>query len=300
MTFHNCFDKVFEQACVIQRNDTQKYILFSDIHRGAGDYSDHFMENQQVFFAALQYYCKEGYTYIELGDGDELWENWNFSDIREAHDDVFWLMSTMYREGRLYMLYGNHDMVKKDEKYRSNHCASFYCQVNQSQKPLFEDISIPESIKMTDDKGRSILLTHGNQGDLINDRFWRLGRFLVRFLWRPLNLFGLVEPTSAAKNHHKTNRIERRLIKWSSEKKNILITGHTHRAYFPKPGDYFGEKQILYFNTGSCVHPRCITGIEIVGDCISLIKWCISIRENRNLYVERTVLEGPADLKDYE
>ncbi len=44
-------------------------------------------------------------------------------------------------------------------------------------------------------------------------------------------------------------------------------------------------------NTGSCVHPRCITCMEIENDTITLVKWTIDVRKDRSLYVSREVLE---------
>ena len=35
------------------------------------------------------------FTYIELGDGDELWENRSMKQIIEAHGDVFSLLSRL-------------------------------------------------------------------------------------------------------------------------------------------------------------------------------------------------------------
>ena len=54
--------------------------------------------------------------------------------------------------------------------------------------------------------------------------------------------------------------LEKKYVDWISnnkEKANLLIVGHTHRPHLPDVG------KPPYFNTGSCVHPRCITGVEI-------------------------------------
>lgn len=69
------------------------------------------------------------------------------------------------------------------------------------------------------------------------------------------------------------------------------MTGHTHRPML-------GDKNTRYFNTGSCVHPRCITCIEIENGEISLVKWCVEADDMRKLYVARIVLAGPLALKD--
>lgn len=43
-------------------------------------------------------------------------------------------------------------------------------------------------------------------------------------------------------------------------------------------------------NTGSCIHPRCITCMEIDRGMITLAKWSTSVRKDRTLYVAREVL----------
>jgi hypothetical protein len=113
-------------------------------------------------------------------------------------------------------------------------------------------------------------------------------------LWKPLNVIGIADPTSPAKNHKELIRVERRTKKWIAENNNLItIVGHTHRPRFPEPGD------IAYFNDGSCVHPRSITGIEIEYGKISLIKWQIATKDDGTLQIVRSLLEGPQNLVDY-
>jgi len=102
--------KVFETAEQITFDDSSRIVLMSDCHRGDGSWADDFSRNQNLYFAALTHYYKEKYTYIEIGDGDELWENSRFSDIKQMHSDVFWLLSKFYNEGRLYLIFGNHEI----------------------------------------------------------------------------------------------------------------------------------------------------------------------------------------------
>ena len=64
--------EVFDSAREITFDDSDKIIFFSDCHRGDGSWSDEFDDNQDIFFHALNYYFKQGYTYIEVGDGEEL------------------------------------------------------------------------------------------------------------------------------------------------------------------------------------------------------------------------------------
>ena len=107
----------FRDAPTLPLTYRSRYVLMSDCHRGIGTSSDNFLKNQNLYFAALQHYYKAGYTYIELGDGDELWENRSMKQIIEAHSNVFLLLSRFHEQNRLYMLYGNHDMVKKNNRY---------------------------------------------------------------------------------------------------------------------------------------------------------------------------------------
>ena len=118
---------------------------------------------------------------------------------------------------------------------------------------------------------------------------------MVRILWKPLNVMGIADPTSPAKNYKELIKIERRTKKWISNNNNLItIVGHTHRPRFPEPED------IAFFNDGSCVHPRSITGIEIVKGEISLIKWSISTKEDGTLQIVKTILEGPQKLIDFK
>jgi len=294
MTTSKRLSDVLASSKVLHFDESSRIIIMSDCHRGDGSWGDNFSNNQNLFFAALTYYYENGYSYIELGDGDELWEDRNIQDIIGAHSDVFWLMSLFYQAGRFYMLYGNHDIVKKDPKYTRTKCDSFYCDSINSNIKLFPDIEITEGLilkyRNTD---HQIFLAHGHQGDTINDTLWKIARFLVRYFWRPLELMGIKDPTSAAKNNHVKNRIEKNFMDWTKKENQILITGHTHRAVFPKVGEP------LYFNDGSCVHPRCITGIEIRNGMISLVKWAIMTKPDRTLYVGREFLEGPISLFHY-
>jgi hypothetical protein len=116
----------------------------------------------------------------------------------------------------------------------------------------------------------------------------------VRVLWKPLQVWGIADPTSPAKNYTELIKIERRIKKWIVDNNFLLtIVGHTHRPRFPEPGD------IPFFNDGSCVHPRSITGIEIENGQISLIKWQIETDEDGTLKVVRILLEGPQLLSNY-
>lgn len=74
-------NRVFNSSQEIVIDDFSKIIIMSDCHRGDGGWGDNFSRNKNLYIAALRYYYDKGYTYIEIGDGDELWENRNNTDI---------------------------------------------------------------------------------------------------------------------------------------------------------------------------------------------------------------------------
>ena len=186
-------------------------------------------------------------------------------------------------------------MQKSDTEFLECHYKGHYCGIRKKFFSLFNYIKAYEGIILEneDNNQHRIFLLHGHQGDLINDRLWKLGKFLVRYIWRPLEIWGFNDPTRAAKNYRKKNSIEQQLITWSKENNIMLITGHTHRSSFAN------LDEPMYFNSGSCIHPTAITAIEIEYGRISLVKWSIMTREDNSIYVGKEVLKGPVKLEDY-
>lgn len=300
-------DKSFRNAPVLALYPHSKVVLVSDCHRGVGNTNDNFLKNQHLYFAALRYYYANGFIYIELGDGEELWENRSLAAIQEIHSNVFWLLSLFQKENRLYMLYGNHDHVMKNNREFPHHegivlklCHTApqevrqkgrFCNAGERGCAVSQNVRVSREAEGSARKPRclELYLTHGHQADILNSTLWKLSRFLVRYLWKPLEQMGVLDPTSAAKNYRHRQRSERRLSAWAVKKNCYLVTGHTHRPML-------GDAQTRYFNTGSCVHPRCITCLEIQDGSISLVKWNVETRQDRSLFVAREVLAGPLPL----
>lgn len=283
MSAHRRISRAFHDALYLPLSPDSKYILFSDCHRGTGDAGDNFSKNEFLYTAALKHYFRHGFTYLELGDGDELWENRSIQKIKYVHEQSFSIIAQYYRDGRFYALYGNHDMVKKNDSFRQKHFVSYSC-AQCIRHPLCPGITFYSGIVLQDiSAGKEIRLTHGHQADALNSTFWRLSRFLVRYIWRPLEKLGVPDPTSAAKNNTKKGKTERVLTGWARENECILITGHTHRPMI-------GTADSPYCNSGSCVHPTGITGIEIENHCITLVKWSVGTKKDLSMYVTREVL----------
>lgn len=289
------FTKAYKEARRISFNDSSKFVIFSDCHRGNNSFADDFAKNKNSYYHALSHYYRKGFTYCELGDGDELWENLTFESIFEAHKNVFELLQLFYNEGRLHRILGNHDMVYRDQEYVKKHLYSYVDSATEEKVPLFPGITFPEAIVLQHEETKQeIFMVHGHQADGLGYYLWKVDRFLVRVLWRQLQIFGIGDPTSPAKNNVELNKVERRTKEWIILSNGIFtITGHTHRPRFPRPGE------IPYFNDGSCVHPRAITGLEIENGEITLVKWEIATTEEGYLQAIRVILEGPQKVSFY-
>ena len=284
MGYQKRLDHAFCHVPTLPICPERKYVLFSDCHRGNGTNNDNFLKNQHLYIAALRHYYENDYIYVELGDGDELWENRNMDSIKEVHSEVFKILSKFYHENRLYMIYGNHDIVKKHDSFCEKKCRTFYCATSQTEEPLFPGITFYSGLILKNcASGRKLYLTHGHQASLLNSTLWPVSRFLVRYVWKPLEQIGVLDPTSAAKNYKTKQRIEKRLTEWARKNERTLISGHTHR---PMAAEYTTP----YMNTGSCVHPCLITCIEIGQEQLTLVKWYMDARTNGSLFVERAHL----------
>jgi len=290
-------DKVFDNAFQIEFDDESRIVLFSDLHRGDDRKNDDFAQNRNMFEYALKYYFRGGFTYIELGDGDELWENKRFAAIRKAHETVFNWMRKYHVENRLFMLFGNHDMERKYQSVTEKYLHTFYDGYSGTVKPLFDGITVYEGIRLRHRENMTeLFLVHGHQGDLINDRWWKIGRFFVRYVWAHLQLIGFHDPSSPAREFKKRRKVENKLIAWARDRKKIIITGHTHRSMFARKG----RDAAAYFNTGNGVHPSCITALEIKGGKIRLVMWRRSTKSDGTVYIERRNMSVNTPLETYK
>lgn len=275
-------------------DNKSKYIFFSDIHRGDDSVSDEFTRNQAVLLHALDTYYNRGYTYIEVGDGDELWEYTDFKHIRLAHSDIFTVLKKLFDDNRLIILYGNHNIHLKNKKYISKNYYRYYDEYKQGYYRLFPGIRAYESLVLKHkNTGQKIFIVHGHQGDLMNDHLWMISMIMLRYFWRYLHVVGFRNPTSPAKKLYKRHKIERNYKKWIRKHRKILICGHTHRPRFPK------YKELPYFNCGCCINTKGLTGIEITNGQILMVNWRMQANKKGTLQIVRTIVRGPEPIEKY-
>jgi len=288
-----------------------KLVCLSDMHRGDGSGADDFAQNSLIYRCALEYYLEKGFTYIELGDAEELWENDNFDQIYITHTSVYELLAKFHDPNpattRYLKVWGNHDLYWKDN--------------DAVYRTLFPSIEIHEGIVLETGSnkgdgevtGGAILLLHGHQADpKCCGEMAVVSKFFVHNFWPDLQRVGIKDPTRAALNPGLCNEVDKRLHEWANRNDQgiaAIIAGHTHRAVFENLSlteQRYLESKVRtdgvkinhqpdesYYNTGSCVHSLCITGIEITfenGPRLRLIKWG-QATEGNALMIQRTVLE---------
>lgn len=72
MSAQKRISRAFDEALYLPLEQSSRYILFSDCHRGTGNAGDNFLKNEFLYLGVLKHYFRNGFTYLELGDGDEL------------------------------------------------------------------------------------------------------------------------------------------------------------------------------------------------------------------------------------
>jgi UDP-2,3-diacylglucosamine pyrophosphatase LpxH len=265
---HRRLSRVFEAARRVPIGDRARLVFFSDHHRGDGGRADVFAANEALFLHALDHYYNEGFTYVEVGDGDDLWQNRRFASIREAHGRTFELLHRFAGEDRLHMVIGNHDMLG----YRHNWREKDGLEV--------EEALVLEHIP----SGQEIFVVHGHQADVTSDRFCFAGRLLVRHIWKRLKLLGLARPKKRRRGYQRATQIERRLASWAKMNGPLVLCGHTHRPAFPQ------HQAGRYLNAGSCVRPGYITGLELQAGTVTLVRWSTDPSSGAGVGVRRDTL----------
>lgn len=285
----------YADAEVVDFDSDSKIVLMSDQHRGDGSSADEFAKNKVVVTHALSHYLAEGYTLVELGDTEDLWEFPNVKHIVRAHGIVYGKLREFYAAGRYWRLFGNHDMQYADPRYVAKNLSQFSNPQTGAPEPLFPGLKVHQALRLRErNTGQELLLVHGHQGDFANDQNWRFTMWTYRLFWRWLHAFGVSHPSSPIRNSYKRHKVERNYVKWIREHKMALICGHTHRSKFPA-GD-----ETPYFNTGSTVFNSYITCIEISHGTISLVRWRVESDAAGYLRVVRWALGGPTPLAAFD
>ena len=293
-----------KKGLVINFGAADKFVILSDQHKGARDGADVFALAEKNYIAALAYYFKEGYFYINLGDSEELWENL-FVTVKRHNKATFEAEKTFLKANRFYKIFGNHDLYWDNDPLAAIGLETVYGQ----KVPIYEGVILKTTVSK---RPLEVFLTHGHQGDLQSDGNW-FSKWFVSDIWAPFQAYLRINPNTPANNDELKTLHNRIMYQWSSKRKNmLLITGHTHQPVFKSLThlellyEQFGQAEKdkepaaiqklkdqidtlktkggrmpdfkgyldTYFNSGCCCFDDGdITGIEIEGGSIRLIKW---------------------------
>lgn len=257
-------------------NNTDNFIVFSDQHKGNKDSADDFKNCEANYIAALAYYHAQCYNYINLGDCEELWK-YKPETVLPHISAALQAEASFQPDKKYYRTFGNHDIMWKNkwdvERLLKNNFTM--------PMPVTEGIVLRVNIN---GKSLTIFLTHGHQGDKMSDNN-AFSTWVVAHCWTPLQRYLRINVNTPSKDDNLRNKHNKLMYEWSSSKKDLLlVTGHTHQPVFASgkysahPGATIGTESIhikpTYFNTGCCCFSDGdITGIEIAGGFIRLIKW---------------------------
>jgi predicted phosphodiesterase len=302
---------------------TDRFIIFSDQHKGGKNGADDFMLCEPNYLYALNHYHQHNFSYITLGDSEELWENTLAKVLREQHAS-FELYKKFIARNRYYKIIGNHDLDWKNDLITIAQIKTIF----GTDLPIYDGILLQTTINGQDLK---ILCTHGHQGDKASDGSW-FSKFFVSKIWAPLQAILKINPNTPAYDSQLKTLHNRLMYEWSNQQNALLlITGHTHQPVFESltyierlyrqllmaqaSGDEALIKETVaeigkrkfeynvvskdyltmkptYFNSGCCCYnDGDITGIEIEDGFLRLIKWIRKGQASERLVLEEEKLE---------
>ncbi len=298
------------QAGALKLRPGDRYVIFSDQHKGAHNRADDFEQCEDTYITALDHYDRLGWNLVLLGDCEDFLEE-SVPAVMRAYSNIFQLLARFYPD-RLVKIYGNHDIV-----WRSKMLVRTYLD------PYMPGIQVQPCLLLQYQDGPQasgeIFLAHGHQGTLSSDALALLGRLTLPWYRRLQNRIG-IGGTYPSEDVCLRSQQDNRMYTWASRKnKLILIAGHTHRPVWSsvthleklvwqlhdlrttqperQPANYQQQVDLLtgkveqlrvasppcldvvktrpaYFNTGCCCFKDGdITGIEIEDGCLRLIKW---------------------------
>jgi UDP-2,3-diacylglucosamine pyrophosphatase LpxH len=300
-----------------------RFIIFSDQHKGAKNGADDFMICEPNYLFALNHYYQNNFSFITLGDCEELWEN-TLSKVLKKQQPSFEQYKKFIAKNRFHKTIGNHDLDWKNDLITIAQIKTIF----GTDLPIYDGVLLQTSINGQELK---ILCTHGHQGDKASDGNW-FSKFFVSKIWAPLQSILKINPNTPAYDSQLKTLHNRIMYDWSNEQNSLLlITGHTHQPVFESltfierlyrqllmaraggdeglvketiaeierrkfeynhvSNDYLTMKP-TYFNSGCCCYnDGDITGIEIENGYLRLIKWAAKDGTPKREVLEEEELE---------
>lgn len=300
-----------------------KFIIFSDQHKGGRNGADDFVLAEPNYMAALEYYNNHDFSLICLGDCEELWEN-TLGKVKDSYPQTFEAEKKFIQRKAFTKVLGNHDLYWGNDPFAWWQLKKIYGEEVKVYEGLILSVSIAG-------RPFRIYCTHGHQGDAQSDGNWFSKFFVARIWAPFQAYLRINPNTAAYNNEKKSLHNEIMYEWSAVQKDTLLITGHTHQPVFvslthmerlyrelqkAKAGndrvamekveieirkrekefgavavDYLTMKP-SYFNSGCCCFiDGDITGIEIEGGKIRLIKWTLQNEIPQRQLLEEISLE---------
>lgn len=285
--------------------NTGRFIVFSDQHKGTRDEADDFRLAEKNYTNALQYYYDKNFSFINLGDCEELWEN-TPDAVMKVNKPVLEKELSFLSQNRYYRIFGNHDLEWKYPLQQT----LYLDKVFGNTLHVYEGMVLQTQYN---NKTWSLFLTHGHQGDQRSDGN-AFSKWVVAAIWTPIQRFLSISTNSLSDSFGLVDAHNIIMHEWSATQHQLLlIAGHTHKPVFAsldhidrlthqletaqlagnqplvertiseleaRRRDYAGKQFVKsdalpsYFNSGCCCFDDGdITGIEMEDGFIRLVKW---------------------------
>jgi hypothetical protein len=210
-----------------------KAVVFSDLHRGAGERADDFARCERAYAAALGWYLERDYELWLLGDVEELWEN-GIEEVMPRYRELLELEREFARGPGLRRFYGNHDLDWSKPELVERHLSGWLggAEAREALRLRVREDGADLGL---------LFLAHGHQGTTTSERLAGLSRFAVRHLWRAVQRSQGLLATTPADDSQLRHRHDVAMHSWakgrvlggSPANRPVLIAGHTHHPVFP-------------------------------------------------------------------
>jgi predicted phosphodiesterase len=237
--FRNIKEEPGKKGIILTLRENSRIIIFSDQHRGTKNGADDFMKAEASYLAALEYYFKNKFQFISLGDSEELWEN-TWLGVKKHNTVTFEAEKKFVLQDRFFKVFGNHDLFWDNTILPSQQLKGIYGKKLRVFEGVILELEDDHKKRPVDDNSElpvancrlTIFLTHGHQGDASSDGNW-FSKFFVSNIWAPLQSYLRVNFNTPAYDEDLKTAHNLIMYEWSAKYKNlILITGHTHQPVF--------------------------------------------------------------------
>lgn len=329
-------ERALERAKRIEEDlSKEKFIIFSDQHIGDGKWgSDDFQRNREIYYTALIHYYGNGFNLISVGDTEELWEC-DFDKILKFNCEIYEIEKLFLSEKRLIRIFGNHDIFWSIESFRKKNYIFSDIDIVESilingkifiahghQGELESDILWPLSRWIVRHIWKPFQrLTGIPSNSPVQNWKVRDKREEAYYQWAKKRKILFIAGHTHRAMFESLSKIDRLKIKVEALKKSLEALKEEEKDIVIEEIDKLNkmiEKSLIenrdgnperrlereipvpcYFNSGCCLYPNGITGIEIENGFIRLVKWERVDKVERKIFEEESLEKILAEIDKY-